>query len=137
MWQLLDKQNEAAKKAGAAANPMAAVLAAGASSADEWRQKVDHLPASIATPEMRSALLRNGYFLLGFYPEAVQAWEAIDKQAGGADLQARTMLAASLKKAGEADQAKKVLVQPFLPDLADFYNAVPFTQLRRLLGQAG
>ncbi len=137
VWQLLDKQNKAAREVGAAANPVAAMLAAGASSADEWRQRVDNVPATIATPEMRSALLRNGYFLLGFYPEAAQAWEAVDKQAGGADLPSRTMLAASLKGAGKADQAKKVLVQPFLPDLADFYNAVPFSQLRLLLGQAG
>lgn len=137
VWQLLDNRNGPARKVRtAAADPFTVMLAEGASSADEWRQKVDSVAATTATPEIRSALLRNGYFLLGFYPEAAQTWAAVDKQAGGIDLAARAMLAASLKASGKTDQASKVLVQPFLPDLADFYNAVPFTELRRLLGQA-
>lgn len=133
VWQLLNRDRTAARNTAAGAGPIAELLAAGAGSAEEWRAKVDALPAAITNAEVKKALLRYGYFLCGFYPEAAEAWQEADRESGGADLRARAMLAASLTAAGHADQAKQVRVQPFVPDFSDFFSAVSFSRLR---GQA-
>lgn len=132
VWQILDKRFDSAKASVSGAPPLAAVLGQGVSSAQELKLKIDGLPSNLANAEDKRATLRNGYFLLGFYPEAVQAWRQADSEAGGADLRARTMLAASLNATGQKEQALKVPVQPFTPELSDFYNAVSFSQLRIL-----
>jgi len=137
LWQLLDKHTEAARQIAAGADPLVGVLANGAPSAAEWHSRVEALPAGTANQEMKDLLLRYGYFLHGFYPQAAQAWEEADKAAGGTDLRIRAMLAASLRAARREADANKIAVQPFVPDLSDFYNAVSFAQLRLLLGQAG
>jgi hypothetical protein len=78
-----------------------------------------------------------GLFLYGFYNRAAESWKAIADASGDTDLRARAMLAASLRLAGKPQEARKILVQPFVPDLSGYYAAVSFAQLRSLLGQAG
>ncbi len=96
-----------------------------------WQQMAGHAPS----PADGSAY---ALFLNRSYKEAAQAWAAIDKQSGHADLRARAMLAGSLSLAGNAAAARQVPVQPFVPDLNDAYAAVSFRELRRLLkGQTG
>ncbi len=133
LWLLLNKNYAAAKQVAARAGPLAVLLAAGAPSADVWESKVQSFPEDSA----KTALDAYGLFLHGFYPDAAEAWQRIERRSGGTDLPARAMLAASLRLAGKSDDAHKVQVQPFLPDFNDFYAVVSFSQLRSLLGQAG
>ncbi len=96
-----------------------------------WRQMAGHAPS----PANGSAY---ALFLNRSYKEAAQAWAAIDRQSGHADLRARAMLAASLSLAGNVAAARQVPVQPFVPDLNDAFAAVSFRELRQLLkGQTG
>ena len=43
------------------------------------------------------------------------------------------MLAGSLDRSGNSQGAKKVLVQPFVPEFGDLFAAVSFGEMRRLL----
>jgi hypothetical protein len=137
VWHVLDNDRTAARISAQGGGPVAELLAAGARSADDWRRKVDALPDNVANAEVKKALLAYGYFLSGFYPESAEAWKQADREAGGTDLRARAMLAASLDLAGQADTARQIIVQPFVPDFADFLSAVSFSQLQRLLAHTG
>lgn len=133
LWQLMSKQYKAAKETAASANAVAALLASGAPSADAWISKVN-VAADAASKESLTAY---GLFLLGFYEPAAQAWKEIDMHAGGTDLRARAMLAASLKLAGKTADAAKINVRPFIPDFNDYYSALSFEALRSVMSQAG
>ncbi len=132
LWLLMDKNYQGAKQM-APTGPLAELLAAGAPSAEAWEAKVKTFPDKKA----RAALEAYGLFLHGFYPQAAEAWQQIEQRSGGTDLPARAMEAASLRLAGRTEDARKIRVQPFLPDFNNFYAAVSFSQLRSLLGQAG
>ncbi|MDQ2711732.1 MAG: hypothetical protein M3Y24_05750, partial [Acidobacteriota bacterium] len=143
-WQVMAKRYAEAKQTGlagsrthTAAGQIALALGTGAPSASEWRAKIQALPPAVVDESGKALLTAYGLFLYGFYPDSVTAWQQIDQTAGGADLRARTMLAASLKAAGRTDKARKILVQPFVPELGDFYGTIAFNQLRALLGQTG
>ena len=75
-----------------------------------------------------------GFFLGHHYQEAAQTWNDLLKQSGGADLRARTMLAASLAQQANADEARHIQVQPFVPDFGDLYASVSFFEMNRVLG---
>ena len=133
LWQVFDKRREEAKKIATGASAAAKLLADGAFSAAGWQNEVDRLPSAKPDDPAKLALLRYGFFLLGFYPESVEAWKQADTVAGGSDLRARTMLAASREQAGKLNGGTQVAVQPFLPDFSDYYDVVSFTEMRRLL----
>ncbi len=134
LWQIMAKRSGDAKvMAAGGAGPLAMLLASGAPSAEAWRSKVESFPDESAKNTLRAY----GLFLYGFYEQAAESWKAIEDASGGTDLRARAMLAASLRLAGKTEEARKILVQPFIPDFSDYYAAVSFTQLRLLLGQAG
>jgi Tfp pilus assembly protein PilF len=133
LWQLMAERYQDAKAAAAGASPIAALLASGAPSAEGWLQRVD----STADDKSRDSLKGYGLYLYGFYAQSAEFWKKIDESAGGTDLRARTMLAASLKMAGRADQAAKIPVQAFSPSFDDYYSALSFNTLRSLLGQTG
>ena len=129
LWLLMDKNYQAAKQLAATAGPVAVLLASAPQSVEAWRSKLNTLPDE----KVREAAEAYGLFLHGFYPQAADAWRQIEQRSGGADLPARAMLAASLRLAGRTEDARKIPVQPFLPDFNDFYAAVSFSQLRSLL----
>ncbi len=133
LWLLIDKNYQGAKQMAATAGPIAALLASSPQSAEVWRSEVKNFPDDKA----RTVLEAYGLFLYGFYSQSAEAWQKIEQRSGGTDLPARAMLAASLRLAGRTEDARKIPVQPFLPELNDFYAAVSFSQLRSLLGQAG
>jgi hypothetical protein len=134
---LLDSDREGARQASENAGPIAALLAAGASSADEWQGRVEGLPDAVANPAVKRTLLADGDFLFGFYPQAVELWREADRAAGGGDLRAQVMLAASLRAAGRAAETGAIRVQPFVPDLNDLFSIISFSQLEKLMTQAG
>jgi Flp pilus assembly protein TadD len=144
VWRMIGKDYAGAKKdAARAAAPVAgqpaaapfgevvALLTDGGRSASEWRAKVD--AAGIA-PEAKETVLGYGYFLHGYYVEASTIWRTIVNRTEGADLRARTMLAASLERAGKKSEARQVAVQPFLPEFGDLYGVISFDEMRRILG---
>ncbi len=133
LWLLMDKNYQSAKQLAATAGPLAVLLVSAPQSAEAGQSKLNTLPDEKA----RQAAEAYGLFLHGSYPQAAEAWRQIEQRSGGADLPARAMLAASLRLAGRTEDARKIPVQPFLPDFNDFYAAVSFSQLRSLLGQAG
>ena len=131
LWLLMDKNYQAANQLASTAGPVAVLLASAPQSVEA--SKLNTVPGE----KVRQAAEAYGLFLHGFYPQAADAWRQIEQRSGGADLPARAMLAASLRLAGRTQEARKIPVQPFLPDFNDFYAAVSFSQLRSLLGQAG
>lgn len=133
LWLLMDKNYQGATQLAATAGPLAMLLVSAPQSAEAWRFKLNALPDEKA----REAAEAYALFLHGLYPQAADAWRKIEQRSGGADLPARAMLAASLRLAGRTEEARKIPVQPFLPDFNDFYAAVSFSQLRLLQGQAG
>ncbi len=96
----------------------------------EWRSKVAAAPLNATA---KQALLGYGFFVRGNYPDAADVWRQMLDESGDTDLRARAMLASSLDHAGKADEAHKILVQPFLPEWGDFYGAISFNEMRRLL----
>jgi Flp pilus assembly protein TadD len=132
LWQIMAKRPADAKATAANAGPLAQLLANGAPTPEVWRTKVDAFPDENAKNTLRAY----GLFLYGFYGQAAECWHALEEASGGTDLRARVMLAASLRLAGKTEEARKILVQPFIPDLSDYYAALSFTQLRSLLAQA-
>ena len=133
LWQIMANRHDDAQMTASSAGPMAKLLAEGAPNADAWRSKVDAFPERNA----RDSLRAYGLFLHGFYNQAAESWKAIADASGDTDLRARAMLAASLRLAGKPQEARRILVQPFVPDLSGYYAAVSFAQLRSLLVQAG
>lgn len=109
----------------------AALLAAASEPKEQWQQQVN---ASPLNEQVKDSLLGYGFFLSGHFPEAAQSWQKAVQQAGNTDLRARAMLAASLDRAGNREQANKVVIEPFIPEFGDLYSAVSFNELHRLLG---
>ena len=144
VWQLIGKDSSGAKKnAGLASQfakapvpklfaEIAMLIATGDEPLGQWRQRVN---ASPLNESIKRAVLAYGLFLNDHYPEAVEEWQALVQQSGGADLRTRTMLAASLDHAGRAADAHKVPVQAFAPNLtgADQFAVLTFNEMRRLL----
>jgi hypothetical protein len=98
--------------------------------AAEWRDQVSALGLGGQPTQI---VLGYGFFLNRHYAQAAEVWQEILQRSGGADLHARAMLAASLDREGRASDARKILVQPFIPDFNGLYAAVPFNEMRRLL----
>jgi tetratricopeptide (TPR) repeat protein len=96
----------------------------------QWRRDVESASLDKSSAQ---TLLGYGYFLYGRYPEAVQVWEEMVNQSGNTDLHARAMLAASLEHAGRAGEARRVRVQPFIPEFGDIYAPISFNEMRRLI----
>lgn len=139
-WQLIAGDRAAAVKTAAAAqldripSPYAAAalfVIRGNAPPAQWREQVN---AFSPNEGVRQTILGYGLFLNGHYAEAAQTWQQIVQKTGGADLRARTMLAASLDRAGRFADAAKAGAQPFVPDFSDLFAAVSFGEMRRLLG---
>ena len=144
VWQLMAKDIAGAKKTaelGMKSSPtpnamtiVSSLLVTGDQTAADWRSKVE---ASPINPAMKQTILAYGFFLNGHYPEAAKEWRTAYDATEGADLRVRTMLAASLDRAGNTAEAQKIKVMPFLiRDFADVYGAVAFSEMRRLTGLA-
>ena len=142
IWQLATGNRAGAKKTAteaASANRafpaalLAVLLAAGDQDPGTWRKLVESSRIG-ANESFKQALLGYGYFLGGHYADAADVWQRILTASGGTDLRSRAMLAGSLDRTGRTDDAKKVLVQPFVPEFTDLYSAISFGEMRRLLG---
>ncbi len=141
VFQLLQGDISAAQKSAAQAvkfDPrpasfasVAALLADAESPPTKWQDRVSASPLS---DQPKMTLLAYGFFLHGHFAEAAGEWRQVSEKSGGADLRARAMLAASLDRAGDGAAARKIVVQPFIPDLGDLYAPVCFGEMRRLLG---
>ncbi|HWD99116.1 MAG TPA: tetratricopeptide repeat protein [Bryobacteraceae bacterium] len=118
------------KQTPAAHAQLARLITEDVQSPADWRSKVEATPLSAAA---KQSLLGYGFFVRGNYPEAADVWRQILDESGDTDLRARAMLASSLDHEGKADEAHKILVQPFLPEWGDFYAAISFNEMRRLL----
>jgi hypothetical protein len=141
IWQALQNNYGAAKETLARANAnaahvvafpaVAALLIDKAGSAAEWQQRVKaaRLPDNVKGP-----LLAYGFFLRGNYDEAAAQWKLVLDASHGNDLRARAMLASSLDRAGKKTEARQIKVMPFAPEFGDLYAAIPFAEMRRLLG---
>ncbi len=111
----------------------AALLVAANSPVGSWKDAVNR--SSIAGGQQAKDLVNAyGLFLGEHYADAAPAWTDILQRSGGADLHARAMLAASLSHEGEGDQARRINVQPFVPDFGDLYAPVSFLEMNRDLG---
>jgi len=141
IWQLMGGQTTEAKKSAALAaqldprsNSIAGVvllITRGDRDPAQWMAQVN---ASGLNDQIKQPVLGYGLFLNRHYAEAAEVWQRLEQHAGGADLKARTMLSASLDRAGRLEDARKVLVQPFVPEFGDLYGAVAFDEMNRLLG---
>lgn len=114
------------------ASTIGRLLSSKPASAQAWRAKVDGASHNSADNQSKDLLTAYGYFLFGFYPDSVQAWQALLNRSGNTDLPARAMLAASLNRAGRPADARTIAVEPFIPDLGNFYAVIPFTEMRAL-----
>jgi Flp pilus assembly protein TadD len=142
VWRLMNKDFAGARRTAdlavqsdnhpTAITLVASLLVSGDQTAEEWRKKVDASPINAA---MKQPILAYGFFLNGHYNEAVVEWRKAYEASEGTDLRVRTMLAASLDRAGKTAEAQKIKVEPFLiRDFADVYGAVAFSEMRRLAG---
>jgi hypothetical protein len=102
-------------------------------SPEAWRAEVRAISSNPADEQARQVLIAYGLFVFGFYSDSANAWQAVVNQTGNTDLPSRAMLAASLGRTGRAADAAQVKVEPFVPDLENFYAAIPFNQMRALL----
>lgn len=137
IWQVLSKDFAAAKKSADLAShaPVGAVallMADANKPADLWEREVAASPIG-ASEAGKRLVLGYGYFLTGRYAQAAQIWQDILKSSGDTDLGARAMLAASLKSLGKPDEARKIVVEPFVPELGDLYAAIRFGEMRKLI----
>ncbi len=140
LWQAMTHDFAAAKKNAARAYQLnntrgslaaiAQLLTQAEQPVAEWRRKVES--ASLDTVSART-LLGYGFFLYGRYPDSAEVWRQILTQSGDTDLHARAMLAASLDRAGRTDEARKIRVQPFIPEFGDIYAPISFNEMRRLI----
>jgi hypothetical protein len=111
---------------------MAGLLISGNQATDDWRKKVEAAPLN---PQLKGPIVAYGFFLNGHYNEAAVEWKKILDAAEGNDLRARTMLASSLQHAGNAAEAQKVKVQPFLVrEFGDIFGGVAFAEMESLTG---
>lgn len=142
VWRLMNKDFAGARKTADLAAQSAAggqpsaitvissLLVIGDLTPEDWRKKVEASPINAA---MKQPILAYGFFLNGHYPEAAAEWRKAYDASEGTDVRVRTMLAASLDRAGNSAEAQKIKVQPFLiRDFADVYGAVAFAEMRRL-----
>jgi len=137
IWQVMSKDFAAAKKSAAPASqtPVGAVatlMADANKPPDEWQREVESSPIG-ASQAGKRLVLGYGYFLSGRYAQAAQIWQDILNSSGDTDLGARAMLAASLSNLGKPDEARKILVEPFVPELGDLYAAIRFGEMRKFL----
>ncbi len=137
IWRLIQgdfaaaKQTLAAQTEPAGAFTAQSILLSGADAPLEgWQGAVE---SSAMNSDQKTDVLAYGLFLAGHYAEAAQIWKRILDRSGGTDPRSRAMLAGSLDRAGNTQAARKVLVQPFVPDFGDVYAAVSFGEMRRLL----
>lgn len=144
IWQLIDKDSAGAKQSAALAvqlatapvpklfGQIALLVANGDQPVAAWRDQVNAAPLE---PSIKRTVLGYGLFLNARYAEAVQQWEELEKESGGADLRARAMLASSLDHAGRQENARSLRVEPFAPNLtgADQFAVLTFNEMRRLL----
>ena len=139
IWQLAAKDFAGAKKNAALGmrqntrNSFATVamlLSEGDLPPAEWRDRVN---ASPLNDQAKQAILGYGFFLYGRYSEAAQIWQMVLRQSGASDLPARTMLAASLDRESKIAESRRILVQPFIPELGDLYASISFGEMRRLI----
>jgi Flp pilus assembly protein TadD len=139
-WQSMAHDFTGAKKSAARACQLsgtrgslatvAQLLTQAEKPAAQWRREVEAAPLD---PVSARTLLGYGFFLYGHYADAVDVWQQILNQSGDTDLHARAMLAASLDRAGRTDEARKIRVQPFIPEFGDIYAPVSFNEMRRLV----
>jgi cytochrome c-type biogenesis protein CcmH/NrfG len=141
VWRLMNKDFAGARKTAdmaaksdnhpTAISTVAALLVSGDQAPEEWRKKVE---ASQLNPQMKQPILAYGFFLNGHYNDAATEWRKLLDLSEGSDLRARTMLAASLDRAGNKAEAQKIKVQPFLiREFADVYGSVVFSEMKRLI----
>ncbi|MGA8030162.1 MAG: hypothetical protein WB992_23700, partial [Bryobacteraceae bacterium] len=118
------------RRANAAAEKFAGVL-----SPDAKKVYLAQWMALSGHPDQAVGEAPPGYslFLNGHYSEAAEVWRTVVHRSGGTDLPGRAMLAASLDRAGKTDEARKILVEPFIPPLGDLYAAIAFNEMRRML----
>jgi cytochrome c-type biogenesis protein CcmH/NrfG len=142
VWRLMNKDFAGAKKTAelaaqadnhpTAIGIVAGLLVSGDEPPQEWRKKVETAPLNAV---MKQPILAYGFFLNGHYNEAVTEWRKVLAASDGSDLRARAMLAASLDRAGNSAEARKIKVQPFMiREFADVYGSVVFAEMRRLTG---
>ena len=139
-WQSMTRDFAAAKKnamracklngARGSVAAVAQLLTQAGKPAAEWRRQVESAPLD---PVSARTLLGYGFFLYGRYLDAAEVWRQILDQSGDTDLHARAMLASSLDRAGRTDEAKKIRVQPFIPEFGDIYAPISFNEMRRLV----
>lgn len=139
IWQVMSKDFAAAKKSAALAShaPVGAVallMADANKPPDEWQREVESSPIG-ASQAGKRLVLGYGYFLTARYAQAAQIWQDILKSSGDTDLGARAMLAASLTGLGKVDEARKIVVEPFVPELGDLYAAIRFGEMRKLIAE--
>jgi len=96
----------------------------------EWRRQI---AAAALNTSSEQILLGYGFFLYGHYSDSASVWQQILNQSGDTDLRARAMLASSLDHAGRADEARRIRVQPFVPEFGDIYAPISFNEMRRLI----
>jgi len=144
IWQSMGKDFAGARKnaalaAGLANAPVPKLFAAisvlianSDGPVEQWREQVRAAPLE---ESIKQAVLAYGLFLNAHYPEAAAEWQRLVEESGGADLRARAMLGASLNRAGQSAEARKVSVEAFVPNLtgADQFAVLPFTEMRQLL----
>lgn len=136
VWQLYTGNKAAGTSAVGSAPPasISALLApTGHESPEQWQTRVAASSFGANEP-VKDSILGFGFFLHADYAEAVPVWKRIVSRSGDSDLHARAMLAGSLDRAGQRDEARKVVVEPFLPELSDLYAAISFGEMRRMLG---
>lgn len=144
VWQLMSKDVSGARNNAALASQfakapvpklfagIAALTANSGEPSAQWRQEVNASPLDAG---IKRAVLAYGLFLNARYSEAAEEWRALVQQSGGGDLRARAMWAASLERAGRGEEARRVQVEAFAPNLtgADQFAVLPFNEMRRLL----
>lgn len=140
LWQAMTHDFVAAKKSAARAYELngtrgslaaiAQLLTQAEKPAAEWRHEVE---SASLDPVSARTLLGYGFFLYGRYPDSAEVWRQILTQSGDTDLHARAMLAASLDRAGRTDEARRIRVQPFIPEFGDIYASISFNEMRRLI----
>ncbi len=141
LWQAMQNNYAAAtatlQRANASAGhtvsfpAVAALLIDRSGSAADWQQ---HVKAAPLPPNVKEPLLAYGLFLRADYDDAATQWKLILDQSHGNDIRARAMLASSLDRAGKKSQAQQIKVMPFAPEFGDLYAAIPFAEMRRMLG---
>lgn len=140
LWQAMTHDFAAAKKSAARAYELnntrgslaaiAQLLTEAEQPVAEWRRKVE---SASLDPVSARTLLGYGFFLYGRYSDSAEVWRQILTQSGNTDLHARAMLAASLDRAGRTGEARKIRVQPFIPEFGDIYAPISFNEMRRLI----